>query len=302
MELARPMLGDSSDRSLFNERRCSVSSQSPRRILKGKEIPWIDIFVQARGNEFYVRVPDSFMMEGFNLLGLENLLPTQEYFNETVEYIMSTHTDSDEDSEPFYLNDMDNDIKTASEVIFEHIHARFLLTHHGMELVKEKFLKVVYGRCPRVCCQGTPVLPVGLSDCWRDYLGVKLYCPSCDDIFHPKKYRFREVNGAGFGRSFPHNFLMHYPRPIMFKDLKIEPRIHGFKIHPVGYSLQHVISKRWEDIYVPTSKTKRLKVTTDGSLCYSTNRNEADDETDWMDHLKTKKKKYSKKKHMRIED
>jgi hypothetical protein len=49
----------------------------------------------------------------------------------------------------------------------------------------EKYNNVEFGRCPRVFCQGQPVIPVGQSDIPRTNT-VKLFCPKCQDIYHPK--------------------------------------------------------------------------------------------------------------------
>jgi casein kinase II subunit beta len=57
--------------------------------------------------------------------------------------------------------------------------------------MEEKYKKTVFGRCPRVLCQGQPTLPVGQSDKPNEG-SVKLYCPKCNDIYYPKsnKHRF----------------------------------------------------------------------------------------------------------------
>ena len=48
----------------------------------------------------------------------------------------------------------------------------------------EKYQNFEFGRCPRVCCQGQPVLPVGESDIPRTNT-LKLFCPKCQDIYFP---------------------------------------------------------------------------------------------------------------------
>ncbi|XP_040566685.1 casein kinase II subunit beta [Lepeophtheirus salmonis] len=304
MEYPRSLLKHSSDRSYLNEPYNTSYSEtcSYKKLPPNFELPWVDIYVRTWGNEFFVRVPDSYMHQNFNLTGLESILPTKKYFYETVDYIIGIHSDSESDGR-VYIGSMDTDIRTASEVIYEHIHARFIMTPLGMEMVKDKFLNVVYGRCPRIYCQGTPTLPIGLSDCWSDHLGVKIYCPSCDDIYHPQKRGYKDLNGAGFGRSFPHNFLMHYPRPLVFKKHKLQSSLHGFKIHPLAYSVQHSISKRWDRRFVLTSSAKRLKVGTDGNLCYSTDNNLGDiSDADPSVSIRQKKKKYSKRKPVPLAD
>ena len=55
-------------------------------------------------------------------------------------------------------------------------------------LQSEKFQDVDFGRCPRVYCEGQPVLPVGQSDLPRKAT-VCVFCPKCKDIYYPRSSR-----------------------------------------------------------------------------------------------------------------
>ena len=97
----------------------------------------------------------------------------------------------------------------------------------------EKFANAAFGRCPRVLCQGQAVLPVGRSDLPRNYT-VNVYCPSCQDIFHPKSSRAASIDGAYFGTTFAHLFLLNRPNVIPTQPATAyTPRIYGFKINKV---------------------------------------------------------------------
>jgi casein kinase II subunit beta len=74
----------------------------------------------------------------------------------------------------------------------------------------EKYKTAAFGRCPRVFCQGQPVLPVGLSDLPRNYT-VNVFCPRCHGLFFPKSTRQANIDGAYFGTTFPHLYLMTHP-------------------------------------------------------------------------------------------
>ena len=74
----------------------------------------------------------------------------------------------------------------------------------------EKFRSAAFGRCPNVFCQGQPVLPVGLSDLPRNYT-VNVFCPRCHGLFFPKSTRQANIDGAYFGTTFPHLYLMTHP-------------------------------------------------------------------------------------------
>lgn len=74
----------------------------------------------------------------------------------------------------------------------------------------EKYRTAAFGRCPQVFCQGQPVLPVGLSDLPRNYT-VNVFCPRCHGLFFPKSTRQANIDGAYFGTTFPHLYLMTHP-------------------------------------------------------------------------------------------
>lgn len=90
------------------------------------------------------------------------------------------------------------------------IHARYILTNRGMHAMYEKYRSAAFGRCPHVFCQGQPVLPVGLSDLPRNFT-VNVFCPRCHGLFFPKSTRQANIDGAYFGTTFPHLYLMTHP-------------------------------------------------------------------------------------------
>ena len=89
------------------------------------------------------------------------------------------------------------------------------------------------------------MLPVGL----KDDIGVdtvKIFCPKCQSVYHPPPTRSRSghhssnsgggsaVDGAAFGTTFPHLFLMTFnnlvPDPLP-PDSAYIPRVFGFRVH-----------------------------------------------------------------------
>ena len=123
-------------------------------------------------------------------------------------------------------------VESAADTLYGLIHARFILTSRGISLMEEKFKQVHFGRCPRVYCQGQPCLPVGQYDIPREG-SVKIYCPRCNDIYYPRSSRHRGIDGAYWGTSFPHLFLMTLPdhKPAAPSFPLYTPRIYGFKVH-----------------------------------------------------------------------
>lgn len=111
------------------------------------------------------------------------------------------------------------------------IHARYIVTNRGMHAMYEKYRSASFGRCPHVFCQGQPVLPVGLHDLPRNYT-VNVFCPRCHGLFFPKSTRQSNIDGAYFGTTFPHLYLMTHPDMIPAKpNQEYHPRVYGFKIN-----------------------------------------------------------------------
>ena len=126
-------------------------------------------------------------------------------------------------------------VESAAEMLYGLIHVRFILTTRGMSKMLEKFKNVDFGRCPRVFCSGQNCLPVGQSDVPRTST-VKIFCPKCEDIYYPRSKYQGNIDGACFGTTFPHLFLMTYGATIKPKKPAqcYVPRIFGFKIHHVS--------------------------------------------------------------------
>jgi len=122
-------------------------------------------------------------------------------------------------------------VESAAEMLYGLIHARYVITNRGMQAMYEKYASASFGRCPRAFCCGQPGLPVGRSDVPRNYT-VHIYCPMCRDIFTPRSSRSASIDGAYFGTTFPHLFLMTFPELIPQQNAQgYVPRVFGFRIH-----------------------------------------------------------------------
>jgi len=187
-----------------------------------EETSWISWFCSLRGNEFFVEVDEEYIQDDFNLTGLSSMVPNYEY---ALDMILDV-----EPEEP--LNEEQQEVvESAAEMLYGLIHARYILTTRGLSHMMEKYNAVDFGRCPRVFCQGQPVIPVGQSDISRTNT-VKLFCPRCQDIYYPKYSRHCNIDGAYFGTSFPHLLLATFPEIVPQKPTNsYVPRIYGFKIH-----------------------------------------------------------------------
>lgn len=192
-----------------------------------EEISWISWFCSLKGNEFFCEVDEEYIQDDFNLCGLANQVPFYEY---ALDMILDLESVIDEEL-PEQQQQM---VESAADTLYGLIHARFILTSRGLHLMEEKFKNVHFGRCPRVHCQGQPCLPVGQFDTLREG-SVKIYCPRCNDIYYPRSSRHRGIDGAYWGTTFPHLFLMTLPenKPSTVTQIYL-PRIYGFKVHNTG--------------------------------------------------------------------
>jgi len=114
----------------------------------------------------------------------------------------------------------------------------------------EKHKKGDFGKCPRVACDGQPLLPMGQND-MANISAVKLYCGRCEDLYNPKSSRHASIDGAYFGTSF-HNILYQaHPASLPFKSVqRYEPRIYGFRVHGAA------TLARWQHEHRDSLKTR----------------------------------------------
>ena len=166
------------------------------------EVTWKQWFMSLRGNDFFCEVDDEYIEDDFNLTGLNAMIP---YYDFALDVILDVDISTENLSE-----EQKDVIDTAAEVLYGLIHARFILTARGQEAMLEKYAAGEFGRCPRVCCGGHHLLPVGQSDVPRN-ASVQVFCSKCQDIFHPNNTRQNNIDGAFFGTTFCHLFLLTHP-------------------------------------------------------------------------------------------
>lgn len=190
----------------------------------GDDTSWISWFCNLRGNEFFCEVDDEYIQDDFNLCGLSSQVP---YYDYALDLILDVESSNDD-----ILTEEQNElVESAAEMLYGLIHVRYILTSKGMNAMLEKYKNTDFGRCPRVYCSGQPCLPVGQSDIPRTST-VKIYCPKCEDVYYPRSKYQGNTDGAYFGTTFPHLFLMTYPHIKPSRPMQsYVPKIFGFKIH-----------------------------------------------------------------------
>ncbi|KAH1106485.1 hypothetical protein J1N35_010253 [Gossypium stocksii] len=190
----------------------------------GDDTSWISWFCNLRGNEFFCEVDDDYIQDDFNLCGLSSQVPYYDYALDLILDVESSHGD-------MFTEEQNELVESAAEMLYGLIHARYILTSKGMAAMLDKYKNYDFGRCPRVYCCGQPCLPAGQSDTPRSST-VKIYCPRCEDIYYPRSKYQGNIDGAYFGTTFPHLFLMTYGhlKPQRASQSYV-PRVFGFKIH-----------------------------------------------------------------------
>ncbi|XP_044477446.1 casein kinase II subunit beta-1-like isoform X2 [Mangifera indica] len=189
----------------------------------GEDTSWISWFCNLRGNELFCEVDDDYLQDDFNLCGLSSQVPYYDYALDLILDVESSHGD-------MFTEEQNEMVESAAEMLYGLIHARYILTSKGMAAMLDKYKNYEFGRCPRVYCCGQPCLPLGQSDIPHSG-SVKIYCPRCEDAYYPRS-KYQDIDGAYFGTTFPHLFLMTYGHLKPQKAAQsYVPRVFGFKIH-----------------------------------------------------------------------
>ena len=168
------------------------------------EETWINWFLSKKENKFLLHIPLTYIMDDFNLTEL----PLQvAHFREARSLIL------DDDSDfPYDFNALleSPEIQRSAHLLYYLIHQRYVITSQGMEEMSKRYANGYFGTCPRILCNETRVVPVGLCDTPGQH-AFKLFCPCCVDAYIPVDSRFHVVDGCCWGSSFAHVFFMRFP-------------------------------------------------------------------------------------------
>ncbi|KAJ7266597.1 casein kinase II, regulatory subunit [Mycena rebaudengoi] len=161
---------------------------------------WISWFLSSKGNEYFCEVDEDFILDRFNLTGLNNEVAN---YAQALDLITDQLDDEVQD-------ELRGSLDVQARLLYGLIHARWIVTARGLAKMVEKYKRGDFGRCPRVLCQSQSLLPVGLIDVPYEK-SVKLYCGRCEDLYSPKSSRHGSIDGAYFGTTFPHLLYLVYP-------------------------------------------------------------------------------------------
>lgn len=225
---------------------------------------WRDWFLSSRGNEYFCEIDEEYIMDRFNLTGLNTEV---QYYQYALELVTDSFDLDCEDS-------MRDAIEKSARHLYGLVHARYIVTTRGLARMLDKYKKAEFGKCPRVMCNSHPLLPMGLSDI-PNLKPVKLYCAKCEDIYNPKSSRHASIDGAYFGTSF-HNILFQvYPTLVPTKSAdRYVPRVYGFKVHASAALI------RWQDQQREDMRRRLRKMDVDSGFRDDFDEDEVEDDDD----------------------
>ena len=189
---------------------------------------WVDWYLSLPRAKYFVRIDKEFLHNISNYYGIKQKI---NHFDAAFQLMINNNV-------PPELGNMELDseawlIEQQAEILYGFIHSLYIMTSKGLSLMKEKYDKGEFPKCPRVLCNGIYCLPYGISETINEY-SVKLYCPNCNDIFNKTDKNIPAIDGAFFGPSWVHSFVLKYPT-ILPKELPHTyiPKLFGFTIiHP----------------------------------------------------------------------
>lgn len=197
------------------------------------EDTWIANFLGTKGNEYFCEVDPEFILDRFNLTGLNADVPN---IHDAIDVVTGS---SDVNMDGLNAEE-EQQLDASARHLYCLVHARFILTTRGLYKMMLKYQEGDFGRCPRALCRSHILLPIGLQDV-PNISSVKLYCPKCEDIYNPKSSRHANIDGAYFGTSFPGMFFQVYPKLLpRHSEEQFCLKIFGFKIH------DHAEHCRWQ--------------------------------------------------------
>lgn len=219
--------------------------------------PWITQFSNLPQNRFFVAVDREWAREPFNSYGIGDKMKqlykdnmSSFYYKYAFQLINDQH---DEKWSDFSEEEICK-IHIAACRVYGLMHSRYIMQPEGLDKMKRKYEKAVYGKCPRYYCYGNKLLPVGVANSLRKR-SVKLFCPCCCDIYNSSPDNC--IDGAYFGTAFPHLFLFEFPQFDTSDKLKFfRYKVFGFRVH--NYPRKPVHNRNiYDDDYINNNDAKK---------------------------------------------
>ncbi|ELP88399.1 casein kinase II subunit beta, putative [Entamoeba invadens IP1] len=187
-----------------------------------KDIPGFVVdFLKEAQNKYFVQIDSGYLKDVFNTTGLEHYV----HGFEDAYRLLCGEKIAGSDEYLTFCNE-------GARELYGLLHSRYIMTEMGVFKAKEKYKTHEFGECPRFFCNKTGLLPCSLSDIPNETKLV-MYCPSCKHMYSPPKV-FSQIDGAYFGKSFAHLFVMTNPDLVTKtnpQQIKYQPSLFGFKMY-----------------------------------------------------------------------
>ncbi len=180
-------------------------------------------------NPLFVAVDDDFIEDTFNLTGIRKLLGDDiDRYQDALTHILEGGS-------------LSSSLAAVAVKVYGLVHARFIATARGAQLLLEKAEAGAYGECPRHLCHGARMLPLGLSDT-LDGQPLKMFCPRCQELYNCAAQialgtQHFPLEGSFFGTSATPMLVLSNPQLLTRPPADEQPhrlRIYGFLISPLS--------------------------------------------------------------------
>lgn len=218
---------------------------------------WIPWFCGLKGHEFLAEVDEEYIRDNFNLYGLRVRFENYEH---ALDMILSSEAPDEED----LLDAEFLEVYRDATNLYGLIHARYVASPRGLQVMREKYLKGTFGTCPRVLCSRQHMLPIGTSE--EPQAGhVRVFCPRCEQVYLPKG-KYRELDGAFFGTSSPQFALQCYPSLVPLEVQRgFVPRVFGFRVHKQKSIITRKLEQEYPDNEVVSGTASKSTASTGGT-------------------------------------
>lgn len=179
---------------------------------------WVRRFLATDVGNLFLKVDIDYVRDSFNLTGLRE----QSGFGSSPRYraALEAIRGLSEPSSP--------EAESDARHVYGLVHARFILTAHGLREMYKRLKEGVYESCPRAACKGVTCLPYGEHE-ETGKSRLRIFCPCCNEVYIPRSPIYSQIDGAYFGPSYILLFVRYYPdvlHPVQAPEL----RLFGFRI------------------------------------------------------------------------
>lgn len=143
--------------------------------------PWARKYILSRPKDALLPIPREYLSDGFNLVNIAPVIHKifHEHGNTTVQSTSTIYKsaiklilEAEEEEGMMKSTAISKDIQHAAEVVYQLVHARFVCSPRGLDTIRRMFERnafsgtvyPIFGRCSRISCNGTALLPYGVSD------------------------------------------------------------------------------------------------------------------------------------------